>query len=66
LHFRTLNDPDSAALEAVMLEAFGRGVWRASAQIGEFFGDVRRTDPGIAACAQWRPDAEPCRTPTSG
>jgi hypothetical protein len=24
-HFRTLDDPDSAALEAVMLEAFGRG-----------------------------------------
>jgi hypothetical protein len=58
-HFRTLNDPDSAALEAVMLEAFGRGVWRTSEQIGEFFGDMRLTDPGIVPCAQWRPDADP-------
>jgi hypothetical protein len=58
-HFRTLNDPDSAALEAVMLEAFGRGVWRTSEQIGEFFGGMRLIDPGIAACAQWRPDADP-------
>jgi hypothetical protein len=58
-HFRTLNDPDSAALEAVMLEAFGRGVWRTSEQIGEFFGDMRLTGPGIVPCAQWRPDADP-------
>ena len=58
-HFRTLNDPDSAALEAVMLEAFGRGVWRTSEQIGEFLGDMRITAPGIVPCVQWRPDAVP-------
>ena len=32
-HFRTLADPESAALEAVMLKAFGRGVWRTTEQI---------------------------------
>jgi hypothetical protein len=58
-HFRTLNDPDSAALEAVMLEAFGRGVWRTSEQVGEFFGDMRIIPQGIVPCAQWRPDADP-------
>ena len=58
-HFRTLGDPDSAALEAVMLEAFGRGVWRTSEQIGEFFGDMRLVEPGIVPCARWRPDADP-------
>jgi hypothetical protein len=58
-HFRTLGDPDSAALEAVMLEAFGRGVWRTSEQVGEFFGDMRLVEPGIVPCAQWRPDADP-------
>ena len=58
-HFRTLGDPDSAALEAVMLEAFGRGVWRTSAQIGQFFGDMRLTAPGIVPCARWRTDADP-------
>jgi hypothetical protein len=58
-HFRTLDDPDSAALEAVMLEAFGRGMWRTSAQIAQFFGDMRLTAPGIVPCAQWRPDAGP-------
>lgn len=58
-HFRTLGDRDSAALEAVMLEAFGRGVWRTSGQIGEFFGDMRLMPPGIVPCAQWRPDTDP-------
>lgn len=58
-HFRTLGDADSAALEAVMLEAFGRGVWRTSEQIGEFFGDMRLVEPGIVPCARWRPDADP-------
>ncbi len=58
-HFRTLGDPDSAALEAVMLEAFGRGMWRTSEQIGEFFGDMRLVEPGIVPCARWRPDADP-------
>jgi len=58
-HFRTIGDPDSAALEAVMLEAFGRGVWRTSEQIGEFFGDMRLIEPGIVPCAQWHQDADP-------
>jgi hypothetical protein len=58
-HFRTLGDPDSAALEAVMLEAFGRGVWRTSEQIAKFFGDMRLTSPGIVPCAQWPEDADP-------
>ena len=58
-HFRTLDDPDSAALEAVMLEAFGRGMWRTDEQIGQFFGDMRLTAPGIVPCAQWRPDSDP-------
>jgi hypothetical protein len=58
-HFRALGDPDSAALEAVMLEAFGRGVWRTSEQVGEFFGDMRLVEPGIVPCAQWRPESDP-------
>ncbi len=58
-HFRTLADPDSAALEAVMLKAFGRGVWRTDEQIAEYFGGMRLVEPGIAACAQWRPDTDP-------
>ncbi len=58
-HFRTLGDPDSAALEAVMLEAFGRGMWRTSDQIGQFFGDMRLVPPGIVPCALWRQDAGP-------
>jgi hypothetical protein len=58
-HFRTLDDPDSAALEAVMLEAFGRGVWRTDEQIGKFFGDMRLAEPGIVPCARWRPDTDP-------
>ncbi|MGH3207618.1 MAG: SAM-dependent methyltransferase [Trebonia sp.] len=58
-HFRTLGDPDSAALEAVMLEAFGRGMWRTSEQIGQFFGDMRLSPPGIVPCASWRADTDP-------
>ncbi|MDX6340924.1 MAG: hypothetical protein QOH87_1062 [Trebonia sp.] len=58
-HFRTLGDPDSAALEEVMLEAFGRGMWRTSEQIGQFFGAMRLTAPGIVPCARWRQDTDP-------
>jgi hypothetical protein len=38
-------------------------VWSTSEQIGEFFGGMRLIDPGIAACAQWRPDADPGELP---
>jgi SAM-dependent methyltransferase len=58
-HFRTLADPESAALEAVMLQAFGRGVWRTDEQIAGYFAGLQLVEPGIAACAQWRPDADP-------
>jgi S-adenosyl methyltransferase len=58
-HFRTLGDTDSAALEEVMLEAFGRGVWRTSEQIGQFFGDMRLVEPGIVPCARWHQDTDP-------
>ena len=58
-HFRTLGDPDSAAMEAVMLEAFGRGVWRTDEQIGRFFGDMRLAAPGMVPCARWRQDSDP-------
>jgi len=58
-HFRTLGDPDSAALEEVMLEAFGRGVWRTTDQIAEYFDGTELVEPGVVPCAQWRPDKEP-------
>ena len=58
-HFRTLADPDSAALEAVMLKAFGRGVWRTGEQIAEYFEGMRLIEPGIVACARWRPAGDP-------
>jgi S-adenosyl methyltransferase len=58
-HFRTLGDPDSAALEKVMLEAFGRGVWRTTDQIAEYFDGTELAEPGIVPCAQWRPGKEP-------
>ena len=58
-HFRTRADPESAALEAVMLKAFGRGVWRTDEQIGEYFDGLRLVEPGIVPCARWRPDADP-------
>ena len=58
-HFRTLADPESAALEAVMLNAFGRGQWRTDEQIAEYFAGLRLVEPGIVACARWRPDNDP-------
>jgi hypothetical protein len=58
-HFRTLADPESAALEAVMLKAFGRGVWRTDEQIAEYFAGMELVEPGIVACARWRPDTDP-------
>ena len=47
-HFRTLGRP-----------RVGRGQWRTDEQIAEYFGGMRLVEPGIAACAQWRPDTDP-------
>jgi SAM-dependent methyltransferase len=58
-HFRTLADPESAAMESVMMNAFGRGQWRTDEQIAEYFGGMRLVEPGIVACARWRPDTDP-------
>src|SRR5262249_62283952 len=46
-HFRTLGDPDSAAMESVLQEAFGRGAWRTDAQIAEYFAGTDLLEPGI-------------------
>jgi hypothetical protein len=58
-HFRTLGDPDSAALEEVMFQAFGRGAWRTDTQIAHYFQGAVLLVPGIVPCAQWRPEADP-------
>jgi len=58
-HFRTLGDPDSAVLEEVMLQAFGRGTWRTSTQIAEYFEGTQLLAPGIVPCALWRPEKDP-------
>jgi hypothetical protein len=58
-HFRTLGDPDSAALEEVMFQAFGRGAWRTDTQIAQYFQGAVLLVPGIVPCAQWRPEADP-------
>jgi hypothetical protein len=58
-HFRTIGDPESVALEEVMLEAFGRGVWRTSEQIGEYLEGMEIMAPGIVPCALWRTGNEP-------
>jgi SAM-dependent methyltransferase len=56
-HFRTLADAKSRELEAVMLEAFGRGVWRTTKEVAGYFGDMTLLDPGVVECALWRPTA---------
>jgi SAM-dependent methyltransferase len=56
-HFRTVGDEKSGELEAVMLEAFGRGAWRTTEQIAGYFGDMTVLDPGVVECALWRPAA---------
>jgi len=53
-HFRSVGDPAARKLEEVMLEAFGRGVWRTDEEIGEYFGDMTLVEPGIVPCAMWR------------
>jgi SAM-dependent methyltransferase len=58
-HFRTLGDPDSAAMESVLQEAFGRGAWRTDAQIAEYFAGTDLLEPGIVPCARWHPDKDP-------
>lgn len=58
-HFRTLGDPDSAAMQSVLQEAFGRGAWRTDAQIAEYFAGTDLLEPGIVPCARWHPDKDP-------
>jgi hypothetical protein len=58
-HFRTLGDAESAGLQEVLLEAFGRGAWRTDAQIAEYFAGTDLIEPGIVPCAQWHPDKLP-------
>ena len=58
-HFRTLGDPDSAAMEEVLYEALGRGAWRTDEQIAEYFADTELVEPGIVPCAHWHPDNDP-------
>ena len=59
LEGRTLGDPDSAAMEEVLQEAFGRGAWRTDEQIAEYFTGTELVEPGIVPCAQWHPDGDP-------
>jgi S-adenosyl methyltransferase len=54
-HFRTFGDPKSRDLEAIMMEAFGRGTFRTVEQIAGYFGDMTLVPPGITDCALWRP-----------
>jgi hypothetical protein len=58
-HFRTMGDPESAGLEEVLHEAFGRGDWRTDTQIAGYFTGMDLVDPGIVPCAHWRPDTGP-------
>jgi hypothetical protein len=54
-HFRSLEDPDSVAFEAVLKESLGRGTWRADEQIASYFDGMTLIEPGIVPCAAWHP-----------
>lgn len=59
-HFRTLGNPESAALENTMREAFGgRGSWRTDDEIAGYFEGTELVEPGIVPCVQWHPSADP-------
>lgn len=55
-HFQTGRTREAQATERKILEAFGRGRWRDEKQILELFGDLELLEPGLKACARWRPD----------
>ncbi len=54
-HFRSLDDPESSAFEAVLKESLGRGTWRTDEQIASYFDGMTLIEPGIVACAAWHP-----------
>jgi hypothetical protein len=58
-HFRSLADPESAALDAVLKEALGRGAWRTDEEIAAYFAGTTPVAPGIVPCAEWHPDSPP-------
>lgn len=69
-HFRSGENRETAAAEQKLQSTFGRGRWRTDKQIEALFGDLAILEPGITACASWRPDltavgeAEPVRALT--
>jgi SAM-dependent methyltransferase len=65
-HFRTLGDEASRQLEQVMLEAFGRGVWRTTDQIRGYFGSLILVEPGVTECARWYPGQPPAAVELTG
>jgi len=58
-HFRDLGTPESDQAQAILLKAFGRGVWRTDEEIAAFFTGWDLVEPGIVPVAHWHPDAEP-------
>ena len=58
-HFRSLDDPESAALDAVLKEALGRGTWRTDEEIAAYLAGTTLVEPGIVPCALWHPESPP-------
>jgi hypothetical protein len=58
-HGRTLGDAESAGLQELAQEAFGRGSAGTDAQIAEYFAGTELIEPGIVPCAQWHPATDP-------
>ncbi|MFF0613821.1 SAM-dependent methyltransferase [Nocardia tengchongensis] len=55
-HFRTGNTREALATANKILEAFGRGRFRADAEILACFGTLPVDEDGLRPCIQWRPE----------
>ncbi|WP_329343366.1 SAM-dependent methyltransferase [Streptomyces sp. NBC_00663] len=55
-HFRSGDNPETAAAEAVLQQTFGRGRWRTDAEIAALLDGLEILDPGIVPASLWRPD----------
>ncbi|GAA2484386.1 SAM-dependent methyltransferase [Streptomyces thermolineatus] len=64
-HFRTEHNPETAEIEGVLQQSFGRGRWRDDAEITAFFDGLEILEPGLVPTALWRPDVEADRELTT-
>ncbi|GAA1921015.1 SAM-dependent methyltransferase [Streptomyces sodiiphilus] len=55
-HFRTEHNPETAEIEGILQQSFGRGRWRDDDEIRALFEGLEIVEPGLVPTTEWMPD----------